>query len=73
MSADPALTRYDELLDVLDHLPILVREKRRRDGLSVRAAARGLGVSFSTLSRVEHGEDCSLATARALLGWVGAP
>lgn len=60
-----------ELLEVLDLLPLPVREKRRRDGLSVRAAARDLRVSFSTLSRVEHGEDCSLSNARTLLAWVG--
>lgn len=67
-----SLSSYAELLDLLDHLPVLVREKRRREGLSIRRAAEQNDVSFSTLDRVEKGAECSLAVAKSLLAWVGA-
>lgn len=58
---------------MLEALPVLVREKRRRDRLSCRAAGGASGVGFNTVSRVERGEHCSLENALALLRWVGAP
>lgn len=72
MSKD-ALTSYTELADVLDHLPLLVREKRRRLGLSLRGAARLIGCSFSTITRFEYGEDCNLSNATAILRWLNDP
>jgi transcriptional regulator with XRE-family HTH domain len=66
-----SLTPYGELADVLKHLPVLVRENRRRRGLSLRAAAQEAGVSFSTVARAESGEDCALSSAIALLNWLG--
>ncbi len=63
-------TSYAELVSVLQALPLLVREKRRRDGLSIRAAAKLVGVSFGTLNRFETGEDIVLSNAVALLRWV---
>jgi len=62
---------YAELIHVLDILPVLVREKRRRLRLSLRDAADLAGVSFSTISRFEEGADCTTATTRTLLAWVG--
>lgn len=57
---------------MLDHLPLLVRETRRRRGLSIRAAAAEIdGVTFSTMTRFEHGGNCHLDHAAAMLRWVG--
>lgn len=66
-------TSYDEIVTVLGDLPMLVREKRRRNGLSLREAARQVGVSFSTLDRFEKGEDAQLrATVIPMLWWVSS-
>lgn len=63
---------YQELVHVLEILPDLVREKRRREGLSVRAAAEQVpGVSFSTLARFENRAGAHVDNAMALLRWVG--
>lgn len=66
-----APSTYDELIGVLEALPVLVREKRRRDRLSLRRAAELTGVGFNTISRFEQGEACSLGNAVQLLRWVG--
>ena len=66
------LTPYPEIADVLDRLPILLREARRARGLSVRATAKELGCSFATVSRIESGDDCVLSNAVAVLRWLDA-
>lgn len=73
MMPDPTgeLTPYSELADLLGHLPLLLREARRQRRLSVRAAATQLGMSFSTVSRIESGDDCVLSNAVAVLRWLG--
>lgn len=71
--SDAAPTSYDEILDVLDRLPLLVRETRRRRGLSLRAAARESGVGFANLSRCENGAGMHMSTVVPLLRWVGTP
>lgn len=65
-----ALTPYAELAEVIDRLPLLLREARRAHGLSVRKAAAEIGCSFSTISRMENGEDCALYNAVAVLRWL---
>ena len=68
-----ALSPYDELISILDSLPVLVREKRRRLGLSLRAAADEIGMSAPTIQRCEAGQkEVSLTNATILLRWVGA-
>lgn len=64
---------YDELISVLTSLPLLVRETRRRRGLSVRAAAAESGVGFANISRCERGAGMHMATVVPLLRWVGRP
>ena len=49
---------YEEVIEVLDHLPVIIRETRRRKGLSIREASDQLGVSFSSVSRWERIEGC---------------
>lgn len=64
------LTPYSELAEVIATLPILLREARRARGLSQRAAARELGFTFSTVSRLEAGHDIVLSHAVAVLHWL---
>lgn len=63
-------TPYAELADVIASLPLLLREARRARGLSMRAAAKELCISFSTVYRIEQGEDCALSNAVAVLRWL---
>lgn len=63
-------TPYAEMAEVIARLPMLLREARRARGLSLRAAARQLGMSFSTVTRMEAGEDCALSNAVAVLRWL---
>ena len=68
------LTSYTDLADVVEQLPLLVREHRRRTRMSLREAGRQLGCSASTLSRLEsgeHGVDTALVVR--LLRWLGEP
>lgn len=68
--ADATPTGYREILSVLDALPVIVRETRRRQALSLRRAAEVTGVSFSTICRVDNGTgDPNLASIKALLRW----
>lgn len=68
-----ALTTYSELADVLQLLPVLVREKRRLRGLSLRQAAKEIGVSFNTVTRFERGEDAVMSTVVAVFRWLDQP
>jgi ribosome-binding protein aMBF1 (putative translation factor) len=70
MSSGEQLTTYTELANVIGNLPMLVREARRARGLSVRAAAKQIDCSFSTVLRFEKGEDCNLSNAVAILQWL---
>lgn len=63
-------TPYAELADVIAGLPLLLREARRARGLSLRAAARELDMSQSTVMRMERGDDCALSNAVAVLKWL---
>lgn len=64
------LTSYDELVEIIDALPLMVRETRRARGLSQRAAAKQLRFSFSTISRIENGEDYVIDNLRSVLRWL---
>lgn len=63
-------TSYRELAEVIGRLPLLLREARRARGLSLRAAAAQLGMSFSTVTRMEEGNDCALSNAVAVMRWL---
>lgn len=68
------LAPYGELIDTLNSLPVLVRETRRRRGMSVRAVGRELDMSDVTIGAVEKGNsDPVLSTVVTLLEWVGRP
>jgi ribosome-binding protein aMBF1 (putative translation factor) len=61
---------YTELADIIADLPMLLREARRARGLSQRAAAAEMAMSFSTVSRIEAREDCVLSNAVTVLRWL---
>lgn len=65
-------TGYAELLQVLDNLPLIVRETRRRKGLSLRAAQAESGVDQGTILSAERGGNLTVANVRALLQWVAS-
>lgn len=64
------LSPYAELTEVLSSLPLLLREARRTRRLSQRAAAEQIGVSFSTISRIEDDRDGMVSNALAVLRWL---
>lgn len=45
---------YDEIIEVVEMLPELVRDKRRREGLSLRKVEEQTGMSASTVLRFEQ-------------------
>ena len=71
MSRGQRLASYGELAELLEALPVAVRERRRSLGLSQREAADVLGLSPSTLSRLEAGEDFNSRALPVLLAWLG--
>jgi hypothetical protein len=47
-----------------------IRLEREARGLSLRAAAEEIGISFNTLLRIERGNDCRDSNARAVRRWL---
>lgn len=64
------LEREQELVHTLEALPELALEARRHRGLSLRSAAREIGISFPVLARLERGNDVMLSNALAVLRWL---
>ncbi len=54
-------------------LAALLRERRKKAGLSLRELSAEIGVPFATLSRVESGRLPDLTTFRNIVGWLGIP
>lgn len=52
-------------------LVALLRERRRLNDMTVRAAAKAAGISSATLWRVESGRAPDVATALAVCRWLG--
>jgi len=61
---------YDDVIQVLDRLPVILQEARRARRLSLREASDQIGVSFSTVTRIESGKGCTLVAAVKALNWV---
>lgn len=68
---DYELSTYTEIVEVLANLRFLVRERRRRERVSLRTLAKITGVTASTIHRFEHGKDVSTEGLLALVRWVG--
>ena len=58
------------IIEVLEHLPITTKIVRSVRGETLRDAAKSIGVSFATLSRLESGKPCNLDTAIRVLKWI---
>lgn len=72
--SDFEMSPYSELLGILEGLPLLVRETRRRRQLSMRKVAELTGVTAPTIQRCEAGEqEVSLTNAKRLLWWLALP
>jgi ribosome-binding protein aMBF1 (putative translation factor) len=64
------LVSYADVISIIDQLPMMVKEKRRQRGLSLREAAEESGVSFNAISRFERGGITMSDHLRKLLDWV---
>ena len=47
-----------------------IRDKRAREGLSLREAGEASGVAFSTLGRIENGGETTLKIAQKVEAWL---
>ena len=63
-------TSFEEMIGVLDDMPIILLNARRARGMSQREAAGIIGLSFSTLSRMESGGEFSSVSLKAVLAWL---
>lgn len=63
-------TGYLELADVIAAIPLLLREKRRTRGLSIREVGKEMGISHSTVARIESGNDYVASHAVIVLMWL---
>lgn len=54
----------------LGSLPAALAAARRLDGLSLRAAAKGVGVPATTLREAEQGYNVSLQAALRIVAWL---
>lgn len=70
-TTDPTPTSHAEIADFLDNLPLYVREKRRREHLSLREAADQAGVDFGIIHRLEAGKEPRLHAAKLIVRWLG--
>jgi transcriptional regulator with XRE-family HTH domain len=69
--SEPGLRSYGEIIDLLDALPTLIRETRRRKGLTLRQAEKVLGLSYATISRYETGtQGPDVTNLRKILLWM---
>lgn len=56
--------------EVLEKLPALSRQRRIASGLSYGRAAEAIGVSKSTLHRLEGGGEAQLSIVTAVVCWL---
>lgn len=64
------LTPFGEMAGILDTLGVVVLNARRTQRLSARELAAKIGVSPSTICRIEAGGDCSTVSLHAVLLWL---
>lgn len=70
LASTAKVSTYAELRDVLSRLGTLVRDERRRRGISLRQAEAETGVSNARLCQLENGGTANVTTALALLAWL---
>lgn len=64
---------YAAAIEALEALPAALKAVRLSRGIALRGVATEAGVSFSTVTRIESGEDCTVGSALALLRWMATP
>jgi DNA-binding XRE family transcriptional regulator len=64
---------YAEFAEILEHLPVILKEARSARHCTLRDVAQQIGVSASTIMRMENGEGCQRTTAVAILRWLDQP
>ena len=57
----------------IESIPVAIRTRRERLGLSLRQVADAAGLSFMTVSRVEAGKGFDARTAVRLMRWLDGP
>jgi transcriptional regulator with XRE-family HTH domain len=60
-------------MELLENLGRKILEKREKDDLGLRAAAKSIGITHSTLSRVERGFHPDLETYQKIYRWLKLP
>lgn len=68
--SDCELTSYAEMIEVVQNLHMLVRERRRARRLSMRAAAGEMAIPVSVLHRMHNGSGVSLENLVMILNWL---
>lgn len=69
-SSTRPMASYGELAEVIDNLPLLVREARRARGLSLRRVAEQTGLGFGTVARLERGDTVEITVVAPVLRWL---
>ena len=54
----------------MNSLGSMIRQKREREGLSLRDAGAASGVAFSTLGRIENGGETTVKVAQKIEAWL---
>lgn len=60
----------DDLSSLLEHLPGIVRATRKQAGMTLRQAARDIGIGAATISRFERGHPIRSDILSALIHFV---
>ena len=68
MTRESMMTFHD-LADILDGLPLLMREARRARRMTPKEVADEIGIASTTVWRLEKGQGCTLKNASAILRW----
>lgn len=64
------LASFGEMVQVIDDLAVIVRNARRAQRLSIRELGAKVGMSPSTICRIEEGREYSSVSLRAVLLWL---
>lgn len=69
---EPSPFWLGQVITAIEEVPTMLRFARLNRGLSIRAAAKLIGVSFSTISRIENNEFAEVKSYLAVLRWLDA-
>lgn len=64
---------YLPAIEALESLGLSLKAVRLSRGKSLRKCATEIGISFSTVTRIESGEACDTTSALAVLRWLASP